>query len=371
MTIYNYLEIVFFILLFLEIKGPYAEPRRLRFFWIETILVFAILAFRNYDVGADSILYTSYYSDPSTYEHEMPIGFDFFCKFLRTFTNNWRFFFFVTSLLAIFPFCYLVKRYATIVSLPFLTFMLCWKQLWLIETPIKQTTAIAFFFLGYILFCNYQKKKSLLLVIIAVALIIFSLLNHSSLIFIAPFFLLIHFIKLGKKLSILLVMSTVGLSSILILVIPALYDTLRMYTMAYSLFDNVGNYEMDVATGLESYNMKMFLMPSIYVSLLIAMCDEKEVNSIAAKSLVLGTVIFNLFASFPNIPRVILFFTIYGSSLCPMAILHRRTSKKTSIYFLALVLMMFAFFYIHLKLCINFKPTMDADYLPYSFWIGK
>ncbi len=367
MTIYNILELFFLFLLVLEIKGKHTVLKRLSFFYFESFLTLFILAFRNYNVGADSILYTSYYTNPNTYYGRMPIGFELFCDGLKLISHDWHFFIFITSLVSILPFLYYVKKYASIVTLPFLTFMLCWNLLWLLETPIKQTTAITFFFYGYILFIEKSEKRKWLKKIVATSLIIFSILTHSSMVLVALVLFILHYTRFTVKISLICILGSVLLSSFMIYYIPELYKILSSYAMAFDLFSNVENYRLDVESGLITYDIKKYLIPSIYTMIIISMCTDNEMKSLPAKCLVVGNVIFNLFISFPNIPRVVLFYTLIGSSLCPQILLTIR-KKSTKRKFILIIAISIAFIYIHLKLCSNFKPTMEADFLPYTFW---
>ena len=86
-----------------------------------------------------------------------------------------------------------------------------------------------------------------------------------------------------------------------------------------------------------------------------------------AKCIVAGTIIFNLFIAFPNIPRVVLPFTLIGTALCPTdyKLLSNRNMKYIRYAHLSMILI---FFYLHLKKCITFTTDFDADILPYSFW---
>lgn len=368
MTIYNYIELLFIILFFIEVGNKQSEARRLRFLYFETAIVLFVLAFRNYNVGADSILYTSYYSNPSTYLHQMPVGFELFCNFLKLFSRQWQFFIFVTSIISIVPFFYYVKKESAVVSLSFLTFLMCWELLWLLETPIKQTTAITFFWIGLMVLKNASCGHKYIRWIIGLVFIAFSILTHSSLVMIMGVLVLLHFVNYSKKSAIFSIVISVIVSSSIIPLIPGLYDRLVTYTTAYQLFDNVQNYTEDIATGLITYDIKKYLLPSVFVILLVLLCSEDELKSFQAKCLVTGTVIFDLFVAFPNIPRVVLFFTLIGSSLCPRRYRSLLFGGKQSILCWAHILILFAFYYIHFTKCVYFKPTMDADILPYSFW---
>lgn len=368
MTIYNYLELLFIILFILEISKKSSPQRRLKFFYIESLLVLIILALRNYNVGADSILYTNYYSNPSTYRGQMPWGFEAFCNFLKIFSGQWQFFIVVTSIIALIPFLYYVKRSASIVSLPFLTFLLCWDLLWLLETPIKQTTAIAFFFFGFLLLSTDTNQHVFLKRLIGLVVIVFSILIHSTIIIPIVVFMLLYIIRFTRVTALVCILISVMLSSSIMVLIPSLFDMLESYAMAFQLFDNVQNHAEDVATGLITYDIKKILLPSVFVILILLMCDEKQMNSLPAKCIVAGTIIFNLFVAFPNIPRVVLPFTLIGSAVCPIE--YRKITKGNK-YYIKIVhfIMILMFYYLHLKKCLTFTTDYDADILPYSFWL--
>lgn len=366
MTIYNYIEFFFIILFFLEIGGGESKSKRQLFFYVESFVVFFILAFRNYNVGADSILYTNYYSDPSTYWGTMPWGFETFCNFLKLFSGKWQFFMVVTSIVSLIPFLYYVKKEAVIVSFPFLSFLFCWDLLWLLETPIKQTTAITFFFGGYLLI-NSDNQYKWLRKVLALGIIVFSILIHSTIVFVIFIFLIFHYVSFSRKWAVISIIISVVLSSSIITFIPILYDKLEMYSLVFQLFDNVQNHAQDVATGLITYDIKKYLLPSLYVIIVLMMCSEDEMKSLPAKCIVAGTIIFNLFIAFPNIPRVVLPLTLIGSSLYP-CYYKRNDRKMDGLLVRAHILMIIMFYYLHLKKCIEFKSEMDADILPYSFW---
>ncbi len=353
--------------LFLEVGTKSSEAKRLFFLCLETSIIFFILAFRNYNVGADSILYTSYYSNPSSYLHKMPVGFELFCGFLKLFSSRWQFFIFITSLLSIIPFFHYVKKKASIVTVPFLTFLLCWELLWLLETPIKQTTAITFFWWGLMILDN--KSHKIVRWLLGLLFITFSILTHSSMAMVLGVIVLLHFIQYNKKSAIISIVIAVILSSSMIPLIPGLYDKLETYAIAYQLFANVQNYTEDIATGLITYDIKKYLLPSLFVIVIILLCSEEEMKSFQAKCLVTGTVIFDLFVAFPNIPRVVLFFTLIGSSLCPINYKASFMGKKRFGLCWIHIILVLAFYYVHLMKCIDFTPTMDADILPYSLWL--
>lgn len=367
MTIYNYLEFVFIILFVVEVAKKNTQRRKLKFFYLESFLILFILAFRNYDVGADSILYTNYYSNPNSYYGQMPWGFEFFCNFLKLFSEDWKFFIFSTSVLAVIPFLYYVKKEASIVSLTFLTFLLCWDLLWLLETPIKQTTAITFSFWGYLMLTECNSHQKLLKKLMALCLIIYGVLTHSTIVLVIFVFVLLHFVRFSRKTAVIGILISVFLSSMMIIYIPSLFDQLETYAMAFQLFDNVQNHVNDVATGLITYDIKKFLLPSFFVILVVFMSSEEQMKSLPAKCLIAGTIIFNLFISFPNIPRVVLPFTLIGSALCPMD--YKSSFKGNRIFIIcAHFFMIVMFFYLHLQKCINFTTDFDNDILPYSFW---
>ena len=352
--------------------GNLSRLQRRNFFWIEAFIIFFILAFRNFTVGADSPLYVWYFLKSPKYPFpydEMPWGFELYCNILRLILNDWRFFMFVTSAIAVAPFFYLVKKYAQFVTLPFMTFLLCWRQLWLLETPMKQTTAMGFFFFGFLLLFNIKdKKRKVLRCLGGIAMIVWSFLTHSTMILFAPIAFVLPFIKFNKKITIVLVFASVVVSSSIILFVPDLYYGFTEYAVVYSIFDNIGYYKGDIDTGLETLNLNAILPQSLYVIFLTMLCSEKDLQSYPAKCLIVAPIMLNLVVSFPNSPRVILYFTLIGSALCPEGIFDTLKKVKGKLLFLGLVLLMLAFFYIHLKACINFKTTLDWDILPYSTW---
>jgi hypothetical protein len=372
MTIYNYIEVLFFILLFVEIGGKHSKAQRMNFFRLEAFIIFFILAFRNFTVGGDSPTYVWYFMKSPKYSFdEMPWGFELYCNILRFILNDWRFFMFVTSVIAVAPFLYLVKKYAKLVTLPFMTFLLCWNQLWLLETPMKQTTAIGFFFFGFLLLYNSKdKKRKILRYFWGIAMIAWSFLTHSTMILFAPLALALPFIKFSKKISIVIVLASVVVSSSIIIYIPDLFYGFTDYAAAFSVFDNIGNnYIEDINTGLETLNLNAILPQSLYVIFFILLCSYKDLQTYPAKCLIVAPIMLNLVVSFPNSPRVILYFSLIGSALCPEGIFDTLKKGKGKVLFLGLVLLMIAFFYIHLMTCINFKPAAGQwSSLPYSTW---
>lgn len=369
MTIYNYIELLFFVLFFVELSGTHTQARKMMFFRIEIFIIFFILAFRNFNVGSDTPIYVWHFIQSSKYPYEsQSFGYELFCTILRFIFKDWRFFLFITSLISIIPFGYYVKKYASFVTLPFMTFLLCWKQLWLLETPIKQEIAITLFFCGTLLLYNESKKQKTIKKIGGIGLCILSVLTHSTMIIAAPFALVFPFVKFSKTTAMICIIISMLFSSYMVLYLPQLFDSFMQYAYTYELFENIGNYQDTFNVGLETLNINAILPQSLYVILLVSMCSEEDLQKVPAKCLILAIVFHNIFVSFPNNPRIILYFSLIGSALCPSNFNMIIKQKNNQIMANCLILLMGAFLYLHYKTCSTFVPTHSWDFLPYNFW---
>lgn len=368
MTIYNYLEFLIIILFFIEVQGNNSEKRRKAFFYVEAFLVLFVLGFRNYNVGGDTPAYIDFFNGKVGITFaDVPIGYELFNKICNVVClGDWRLFMILVSYVAIIPFFYCVKKYSTVVSFSFLNFLLCWQLLWLLETPFKQTTAITFFFIAYLLWIN--NKKKLFRYLVASLFIIWSLLTHSSMYFVIPLAIIVHFLRFDKRTAAICIVLSIVLSASVRVVLPNLYATFTELTQAYDIFDNLNQYNGKLDYDFEELNLNAYAPNAIFVLALLFLFTKEDMNKIPAKFLIVAAILNNLGISFPLISRVVMFFSLIGSSITPSGFFYDVKTLKRPIPIIVLVLLIFAFFYLHLKTCMNFKLTRDTDILPYTFW---
>lgn len=371
MTIYNYLEFFFIILLFFEISGKYSESRRLKFFYTEALLILFVLGLRNYNVGGDTPRYVSFFLGliEAQTTVDFPIGFDLLTKILRVLSlGSWGMFLFYTSLIALIPFLYFVKKESTVVTFSFLCFLLCWRLLWLLETPIKQTTAIFFIFVSWRFYELANKRDKKIFYLYALIFFVWSLLTHTSMILIFPLAVLTYYLKFEKSKSVIIILLSIFLTPVIKAFIPSLLETFNQLTFAYDFLDNINNYQDEE---LLDFPLQAYAPQAILTIVLIAMGTKEDMNRLPYKFLIVATIMNNLGMAFPLMSRVYLLFSLIGASVNPSNLFYQLKRGQNPIYTLLLMLLFVLFYYFHYQTCANFKYEGEWDILPYSTWLDQ
>lgn len=380
MTIYNIIELFFLLLLFIEIKNPNHKHRNLLYF-LCTLTLVIVLGLRNYDVGGDTPGYCDFFNgDPSGFygslydkQSEIEIGFIYFTRLLKFIIDDWRWFIFATSLVTLIPFLWATKKYAINVSFAFVSFMLTFNLIFLVQTPIRQDIAISLFIIGsYILLKEMKKdKKRTFIIVVSLFILVWGIFTHTTMYLVAPIAIGVYFLNFTKKASIIAILSTFSLSVLIKSLFSYVFDFLNYITIAYNIFDNVNRYYDNDNYELTDENTILIIGPLTFVALITILLSSKEqIKSYLFKCYIIAVCIMNISVSFPLASRVGLFFSLIAASFVPQKINSLyRNNKKEDLLVYALFLFYILLANRHYNMCRNFKTVLDSDILPYSFWL--
>ena len=378
MTIYNYLEFLVFSLLLIELANPHSREKRLVIFYIEAFLLTFVLAFRNYNVGGDTPRYVDFflgrggfYGDIDGNYVSIEWGFVILARILRFISNHWEWFIFSTSVITLLPFLYYVKKYSSVVSIAFLNFLVCWDLLWLVQTPLRQDMAISLFFVAGCLFIHAQRKNQFFLYALSVLFFIWSLLTHTSMYLVLPMSIFLFFFKLKRKYAYLLIIGTFFLSYFIRSFASGIFDMFNQITRAYDLFSHMNQYYDSTEQLYEmndDFTISAIAPINIFSLLLLKLGAPKESALFNYKCLVIATCLFNLGITFPLISRIVLLFSLIGTTYVPLNFYKNAYKDYNLVFFALLIILIILELNRHLNALANFKSELEWDILPYSFW---
>ena len=381
MTIYNILELFLFFVLFIELGTKKTKQYQKRFFWIGAIPLIIILGFRNIDVGGDTPGYCDFYMGKASgfygsmfdKDNETEIGFIYLCRLIHIFCSDWRWFIFATSVISLLPFLLFVKNESQTKTFSYLSFLLPWGLLFLIQTPLRQDMAISLFLLGGYLIVNDGitnfndniKKK-----FIGLVFIIWGFLTHTTMYIVAPLVILLYFIPLNKKYSIIFVLITFVVSLTVRSLFTYIYDYFFLLTASMDSFRNInqyyGNNNYEIA---ETIKLGAVAPRTLFTIFVVLLSSIRQTNKFNYKCLVIGCCIMNIGISFPLASRIALIFILVGSSFVPQNFSLKKENNITLNYSKVLTVVLFILIgYKHYELCSNFIKTINSDILPYTFW---
>lgn len=273
-------------------------------FGIFSMLIFSIAAFRSKYLGTDTIEYYNDYLYNLNYYNE--IGYNFYIDFLRFFSKNPNFMFFVSSLLITGMFSISFLMFTKLPLFSILIFLLLFYPHSL--NTMRQFIAMSIFFL----FCLYAlKNKNLLLYFV------FSILSvafHYSMLICIPLFIVLY-INFDKALKFLVALWAIS--------VPFLFLD---YTHEINIILNYSHYILvhivpDLPNYLRDPDYLFYLRKELFffniVLCLIIYFTFKNIHNIDnfAKNLVLlyaaGIVFANFFSFYTYLARISLFFYIY------------------------------------------------------------
>lgn len=384
MTIYNWVELIILILFIVELIARKPMKYRRIIFYIGTFLLLFVLGFRNYNVGGDTPGYCDFFTGKSAgfygslFDKKSSIepGFIYISKFLHLICSDWRWFIFSSSLISLLPFLCYVRNKAIFPSFAFLSFLLPFNLLFLIQTPIRQCFAISVFILGGYIWekakQNTDKKSQRKQQIFSLILMFFGIMTHTSMYIIAPLAICCYFVKFNKKTALFWIILTFFLSLFVSSLFTYFYDYLFQLTSSLNAFQNINQYHDSINYEIaDDISIGAIAPRSLFTILVILLSGEKQNITYNYKCLMFACCLMNISVSFPLASRIVLFFSLLGSSYVPSK-LDKKNRLKDKVYckfYISLLFLLFMLiFYKHYELCYNFKKTISTDILPYSFW---
>lgn len=349
MNVYIITWIILLFLLVLEL-GTSDDKLRLRFFYIGAFAVFFILGFRSEYVGGDtenycrffdgkSSMYGTYKQLDESIEHE--IGFLWTVRIIRQFGSSHFVFIFISSLLTIFPFFYIIKRDCNLRILPLLLFLLLFRVLGVSMGAFRQNFGVSYLFLAYIIYTSNIENR-IIKNVFAVFLLIISCLCHTAMWVAIPLILFCLFIKLKKWLAVLFILVSVVVS----VAIGNLFNS--AFATSGELMSNIAlmaRMQMYYETGQfelneESVSLFRLLPTSLFMCLIIWKNEDRVVRPLPFNCLVIGTCLYNIGISFPLMFRIVYPLILLGMTTSPGNLsLSKNLLQKFLIVFFVLLFM--------------------------------
>ena len=374
MWVYLITVLILFLLYHLELHSK-SEAYTNRLFYIGSIAVLFILAFRGDDVGGDTIEYCEYfdgrgsmYGSINLPNEDLGIGFVWISRLIRLLGDDHFFFIFFTSLLTMFPLLYIIKRDSNSKILPLCLYMLTFKLLNLSQTCIRQNISIAFIMIAYIVYTsNYRSRfmnwKYNKYIIVSLILIFAYLCHHTSLVTI-PLAASCFFVKFNKKTALVTLWISLFLAMIIHHLIGDMFNYAMMYFSAFQEADLMTRYTFSQYADMNTFSLNLNLPILVLVSLLIYMMDDSDMPTYLTSCLVIGTSLWIFGRTFELMTRVILYCSYLGIAAVPSA------HKIKRLPILRMLLNMFLVWYCY-KLC-DYCLNSDAAWMfdqmvPYNF----
>lgn len=295
------------------------EQNQKRLFWFSSFLLFLIFAFRNENVGTDTISYIWCWHSPNFFYNDQPVdvGFELILRLLRVIDTSDEFFFVSIALIFLCGLCYFVAKnslypvdslmFFCISGVVFVFFLLY-------IAAMRQSVAMSFFLIGLSI---YFAEDSLKMKTLALACIVFAITIHGSSAIVLPVIFLLPYIKLSKKNVIITLVATyiVGCSGLFYL-----SSLLSFVNLEGSDFSKYQGYTQEIAFGMtENVGiLNMFLLPFnlilIYLSFYIT---KDQINHWSFKWLFIGVVLSNLMIDNIMWGRLLVYFTIVSIVVFP------------------------------------------------------
>lgn len=320
--------IYFFILIILYYLA-YVNNRKNKdvVFSVSMILMFIVLGLHNGQFANDYPQYLKFFrgansiygsvDSPGTYDLEWP--YYYMCKFLRFF-GNYDFVYILGCFIIFFvPILYLIRKYSSCAPLSILLlFVLIRTDLHLfIITAHRQMVANTFFMIAIVYFLNISKSnvrvRSKQLILLGIFFAI-AVVAHSSSYFVLPLLLLAFVINIDNKKiyeGLLTVSFFTGIFisnfayTIMSSVMLFLGDVKEIERTTFYLVNDV--YDRGVA------NLQGLLPLTALTYCLVHFSNKNELNSIFSKSMIIATLIINIFYTVPLITRSMTTLLILGA----------------------------------------------------------
>lgn len=349
MNVYLYVIVCLVVFLIIELNNP--QKNRSLYFFISSSLIFSVIAFRGSDVGGDTLEYVRFFKgEGSMYgsidDSEMEVGFVLIARFLHFFNESAMWFLFSSTLITLFPFFIIVKKYSSNKTIPLLLFMTTWSILPTSLCAIRQNFAVSLAMTAFLLFGSLRdnsiqdvkKRKSIIILIIIVCIL--SIMTHTSMMVALPLIVLAEFINLSRKYMYIIVLGSFVGALLIDNLFGELFQQFNIITQSFEYADRMNSYFENSKYELTNEVSFNRLGPStLYVLIVVYKSSEEELHSFFLKCLVIGHSLFCIGASFPMISRVVYPLLLFGISFVPLSMNFRR--EKISKVLLILLLFFF------------------------------
>lgn len=357
-------------------------------FYFSAFIIIAFVGFRGYDVGSlDTLDYVNLamnIGDSKYGTENVEAGFSTFVQILEPFMIRGYVFLTVCAILAFTPLFIMIKRFSDNVHVSLLCIFLVVSVYIMYFVCLRQTLGMAVQLSAILFFL--QGKKYSRFVFVLLTIVAFSV--HNTSVIIALFFLLFNYVNIKRK---------VFVSLLIVSYAFCIFNVLDNFSIIGSLFidnltgDDSGGafsrieYYLNTDFDADSSTSKLNHLVVTFICIAHALIlDDKKYNSLFTKMYLVGSVIYNMFYSFPEIYRMAGLFNIFG--LVSVTFLINPLRKETSGGILKsrylgtlriCIVLLFVYSYYSftastLNQLHNVKARTNATLIPYQFfWEDK
>lgn len=307
-----YIVLITFILLLSYFSNKKNENA---FYYIGFSCIFIIIAFRDYEIGAnDTYNYVRYFTGMQKYYDvdgivEFEKGFLIYNSIVKNITTTGYGYIIINTIVSLSSVFLLIKLYSENKALSLLYFFLPIGSLYtLYFITLRQTLGMSFFLFGLILYLKNVKYKNFIFLLFSITGYFF----HTSIVLMIVFFLLLNRVSINRKNYVISIVVS------FIVGILGLLDNLMFLLNIFNIFDSVVGRLITYADS--EFSIEKFSLVAITTSimgiLLSFTASEKKFNTIFVKLFLVGIVLQNIFFKFIEIYRLAGLFTIFGLVCC-------------------------------------------------------
>ena len=335
------------------------------------IIVLLFIGLRSKDVGTDTFLYVDFFHDPQFYYYgeKTDLGFEYIGRILHLFGTSTEYFIFTSSCIMCFGLFFLVYKYARNINFSLLLFCLVGTSsinLFHYMCMVRQCCALTFFFLAMYYLFEYGKSKWKTVAV----LYIIAILIHGSILFTAPFILLIWKYNISKKIWMSLIIGTFIIAALGIINVGNLLDIAFSYvggltSRDYSSYADV-NFGQIEQRGFFNMNILPF---TIFGGFLCYLSKEEDLNYWPVRFFLISILLNNIFSDNLMWSRLILPFSLLVIVAVPYL-----TSKIRKKYVIPFYVVFFTYYIYKTATQLIFMSSpfaMGNIVVPYETWLFK
>ena len=304
MTPYFFVLILFFIGLNARKKKP--------FFLLCALCMFLIVALRAYSVGTDTQTYLRWFVY-KTYVHDTEPLWDQYMMSFRSITDNTQLFLAFSAGITLIPLFYLIYKKSSYALLSLFVYFILPNDQGYIFTMTGMRQALAATIVMFE-FYAYEKKKWIVVPLLAVT----AFFVHNSSIIAALGLLIMSFVKINKKIGVILLL----ISVFLMLVSVSTADIFSLISKSQLInIEFIEDYS-SYSTYLEGeYNITfvqtLFLVIPIIMMIILLLQNPKVLETIYARLYIFGGVLLCAMSQVPMISRYYMYFILTEVFLIP------------------------------------------------------
>ncbi len=366
-------EVLMFLLSVYIYRFPPKTSKKL-FAWI-CLLWALIFGLRSYGTGNDTPDYwdffinkSSQYGNVSGYS-ELEIGFLYFARFIKVFSNSPTFFFIVISSCLFFVIYKLYTEHSTNNNyyIGLLAAFLLVDLFVPLMVAIRQVTSFCVMIPGILLLTsdgsNFVVKKNKKKIFVGLCLLSLSILVHKSSIIIIPFLLLIYFVPMNRMVLTTLLCVSVILSFLFMEQIGYVFNTFFIM-FGDANFSSVNSDVMNIYANDFGDNIQKtmtFIAWALPAFLNLYLADGKQIKSFYYRCYIISVCVFLLFSSSFLVHRIVTPLLLLGFTQYIPSCLKLKTRWYRVYLFFVLALLIKAF------MRYSNWPATDTC-LPYHFF---